>query len=261
MESIISSTYKYAIQKMEAKGGNIYTVPLIASYIQYIYNLDDNDSLFIRLGKHKEQILSSYIEAFEKQGGIYTNIIRGILIVASGDVKNGSDIINNNYLNIKVDSETAFSNKEYARNMIINSMSILKPKLTQLYKPGTIITKKKGTVIKPYELGGNVVAINGVNIIDHFGKEIFTTRQINYMLSGEKGSYVNIEYKGYDGKTITKTVQRVYPVEGYDYFVFTSDSNHAMVLIPIKGIGGYQNYYNPNRVKKNTEKEMMLMYP
>lgn len=71
------------------------TIPYIASYIEYIYSLDDNDPLFSKFGTNKTQILTSYIQNLR---GKYAPMAKGIFLVASGQFEQGIDVIYNSLL-------------------------------------------------------------------------------------------------------------------------------------------------------------------
>lgn len=115
-----SKIYKYVISYCNKKYGNVYSVPMIASYIQFIYGLDDNDVLFKTLGKTKSGILQSYINVAQGQ---YRDIIIGIYTVASGNKEKGSNQILIGFKKI----DTDHSHVGYALNILNNSMRLLRP--------------------------------------------------------------------------------------------------------------------------------------
>ncbi len=217
-DSILSDikimSYKYVISSLNDTYGNIYSVPLIASYIQYIFSLDDNNNFFKKSNKKKVQILESFIDAFEKQQGIYSELIKGILTLASGEIATGSDIINNSFINIDYKDEV-----EYGLNMLDNSRRILKPKLrvTNYYGLGMRINNHCIAEIRNKELttkygikvGDEVIEIDGISV-KYLGEN-----DIIEKLRGEKDSTVKIKFQRcgvLSCSNYTKTIQRTYPI-------------------------------------------------
>ena len=81
-----ASVYKYlmkAVNSQSRQNKIAYTLPIISSYIQFIYSLDEKDSFFKEQNKTKAEILSKYQNITPGQ---YATIIKGILFVASGDI-------------------------------------------------------------------------------------------------------------------------------------------------------------------------------
>lgn len=77
---------------------NIINLPMykrtIASYIEYVYSLDDSDPVFIKLGKNKKEILNLYITTLR---GKYADIIKGIYYIASGQYETGVKMTYNSF--------------------------------------------------------------------------------------------------------------------------------------------------------------------
>ena len=115
-----SKIYKYVISCCNKKYGNVYSVPIIACYLQFIYSLEDNDILFKTLGKTKSSILQSYINVVQGQ---YRDIIIGIYTVASGNKTKGSNQISIGFKKIDTDDYHV----GYALKMLNNSMRLLRP--------------------------------------------------------------------------------------------------------------------------------------
>lgn len=109
--------YRYIISILNTEVGTYITLPAIASYIEYIYSLDDSDPLFTELRKNKTQILNSYISTLR---GSYAPISKGILIMASGQFNEGCNIVYNGFQGLNLDE------REYASYLIHYSLFILR---------------------------------------------------------------------------------------------------------------------------------------
>lgn len=114
-----NEVYKYIISILNTKAGTYMTLPAIASYIEYIYSLDNSDPLFKKLGKNKTQILNSYIATLR---GYYAPISKGILIMASGQFNEGCNLIYNGFRELN----NLEDERKYASYLIHYSLFILR---------------------------------------------------------------------------------------------------------------------------------------
>lgn len=209
----ISSSFKYSIYKYvmnfaNEKYGNVYTVPVIASFIQYAYSLDDNDNLFKESGKSKEQMLQLFINAFS-QGGKYSKIIKGALIVASGNIQNGSNIINEGLFVIYKNYGHTYGDTTMstAAKIAATFDNLLKPKIINksVYGLGIVlktdylyemnaenrvekILNSELTTNYDIKTGDYILAINGENV----SRE--RLEKLSQKLIGEKDSYIEVTF-------------------------------------------------------------------
>lgn len=254
------SIYKYIINKTNKEYGNILAVPIIANYIQYIYSLDNNDILFKKLGKNKQQILISFSNAFTNMKGKYSGLIRGILILASGDLETGSNIINQNLEKI-YNSENYYGDYKsikYAVHMVDNSSSVIKPKVItkKTYGLGIQITTEENptmdadTVIEQIT-NPKLTTIYGIQPGDYIlkiGEENVSRAYIGYIsdkLKGEKESLVKITFGRKN--TFKEDLKYLFSIGNNSPYKTYTQTIPREIEIPITE---YHSYQLPSKYRK-----------
>lgn len=227
-----ADVYKSFITTKYGQRGQKIIVPIIASYIQFIYSLDDSDPLFKKLGKTKNQILTAYLATLQDKDA---PVIKGIMKFASGNTRAGKkEIIS--AIELAYDS----FGKDFFQNNILdvvgNSLRMLKPMPRKVDSYGigikiklvkneneslfdnwysVIITEilNPDLISKGLRVGDKITKINGKNI-----NSIGDINDIEEYMSGEKDSIIKIEAPHIPGELV---LNRTYHIQDqvYDYFV------------------------------------------
>lgn len=172
-------------------------IPVMATYVQYIFDLDDSNQLFIKSGKDKNAILKSYTSSFQGQ---YSEIMTGLLTYASGNFEKGSQQITLGFQNVKIDPY----NLKYAASMIKNTNCLIRPFESEYtiygigaeyahtqYMNGIIISKVKAG--SPAEHAGIKVGdkINSINNINLSAYPTF--KELSRVVSNNNNTTVKME--------------------------------------------------------------------
>ena len=244
--------YKYYIKRMNQSFATTISVIIAASYIQFIYGLDNNDPLLKKLGKTKAQILSAYLNALK--GGKSSPFINGIMKIASGNTRTGQKEIISAFSQLsKYDSDL-----KTLIDMVGSSLRIIRP------MPRKIDSYSIGAKIKTDETLSSVIISEILNpeliqkgirqgdkITKINGKSISLIGDINDVgeyMRGEKDTVVRLEIPRIPGEI---TIHRNYHIQNqvYDYFLLPKNINlkdETITIGPCKNNPSGMFMYNPN---------------
>lgn len=245
--------YKYYIKK----GSNINkprAISIVASYIQFIYSLDDNDPLFQKLGKTKNQILTGYLATLQDRDAA---LIKAIMKVASGNTFVGRK---------EIISALSKSDKlEHDARMAGASLRILKPipRKIDSYSIGVKVRPAEKKTIDDMLLGAPIIITEILNpelrakgiregdkITKINGKTLASIGDIidvgEYM-RGAKDSIIKIEIPRIPGEIELKRTYHI-QTELVDYLILPMSVS--------KSSGGYESFAPIERRKPSG----MLIY-
>lgn len=249
----IPSTMKADIYKYFVKKTNHNDMAIIASYIQFIFSLNDSDPLFKKLGKTKQQILTLYLATLKNP--YCSQIAKGIVKMASGNTKVGLDEIMTGLTTFNVDGVDKKEVTKHILAQVSDSLRILKPmqRKEDTYTVGAVIGVD-GTNLyisrvltpdvsgKGVQQGDKITKING-HSVSSYGNPY----EVAKLLDGKQNTSVKVEIARIPGEiTLNRTSHLQADV--YDYFILPQSikiMNQYIYVEPIVMYPSGMIYHKP----------------